>query len=92
MKHITIFTAALLALAVYGCASVKPPEDAPRSAGIGAADDVQLGDRLLEALRARDYDAFAELWGSRDKKMTPEDFKNSYETIEKQFGTMRSFS
>lgn len=91
MKHITIFTAALLALAVFGCASVNPPEDAPRS-GCIRADDVQLGDRLLEALRARDYDAFAELWGSQDKKMTPEDFKKSYETIEKQFGAMRSFS
>ena len=86
-----ILPAALLLLAAAGCASAKPGEPAETACMVRAAD-VQLGDKLLEALRTHDYDTFAKLWGNQDKKMTPEEFKTSYETIEKQFGEMQSFS
>ena len=90
-SYLAILPAALLLLAAAGCASAKPGEPAEPVCAVRAAD-VQLGDNLLEALRTHDYDTFAKLWGNQDKKMTPEEFKTSYETIEKQFGEMQSFS
>ena len=90
-SYSAILPAALLLLAAAGCASAKPGEPAEPAGAVRAAD-VQLGDRLLEALRARDYGAFAKLWGNQERKMTPEEFRASCEAIEKQFGAMQSFS
>lgn len=52
---------------------------------------IKIGNKMLDAIRTENYDAFSAAYDSRDTKFTPEEFKTSCEKYRNQFGEIKSF-
>ena len=93
MKRFSLFPAVLTAALLCACTVIpdKSESKVPETA-VNLSGDIRLGDNLLSAIRADDFQAFhACLSNGPAAKMTDRDFRTSRKNILSQFGELKEF-